>query len=167
MAEMRLDQKLAGAEATSAFGQSLGRFLEAGDILALGGGLGAGKSTLARGIINQCHRDLGLSLADIPSPTFTLVQSYPWPSAGDPGREIWHIDLWRVDRSHELAELGFEEAIGRHAMIIEWPERLGGGLPSNALQITLTSVDEGAARNISIVASGQDWQTRLSAMVAG
>lgn len=103
------------------FGHFLAGHLEGGDILLLFGELGAGKSTLARGIIKAVVE----STEAIPSPTFTLVQSYPWPSAEDEGREVWHIDLWRVRDPQEIIELGLEEAIDRHAMLIEWPDRLG------------------------------------------
>jgi tRNA threonylcarbamoyl adenosine modification protein YjeE len=113
-------------------------------------------------VITRCLQDVGQQIEDIPSPSFTLVQSYSWPSEDDPGREIWHIDLWRVDSPEELVELGFEEAIGRHAMLIEWPDRLGAGLPDDALHLNLAPDDDGTARVITLTASSPDWEDRLS-----
>ena len=109
-----------------AFGHFLAQHIEGGEVFLLSGGLGAGKSTLARGVITTILKAGGFDVDDIPSPTFTLVQSYPWPCDDDDRREVWHIDLWRVDDPDDIIELGFEEALGRHAMLIEWPERLDG-----------------------------------------
>ena len=107
-----------GPEAMTAFGHSLADILQTCDIIALDGDLGTGKSTLARGIIEAVLAKAGLPIDDIPSPTFTLVHSYPWGDADDPGREIWHFDLWRLDGADEVIELGFDEALHRHAMLI-------------------------------------------------
>ena len=113
-----------------AFGHFLAQHMTGGDIFLLSGDLGAGKSTLARGVVTAILAQGGYEVDDIPSPTFTLVQSYPWPEKSDLdhsdlGREVWHMDLWRLEDPDEVIELGFEEALGRHAMLIEWPERLG------------------------------------------
>jgi tRNA threonylcarbamoyladenosine biosynthesis protein TsaE len=140
---MRFEFNLKGPKATSAFGHFLAEHLETGDILALSGELGAGKSTLARGLITAVLTKGGFDVDDIPSPTFTLVQTYPWPGNHDPEREVWHIDLWRVEDPEEIVELGFDEALGRHAMLIEWPERLGSVLGSQALHVKMTAPDEG------------------------
>jgi len=129
--------KIEGPEAMAAFGHSLAQILQTGDVIAFDGDLGAGKSTLARGMIESILLQTGLPVDDIPSPTFTLVQSYPWGDADDPGREIWHLDLWRLDSADEVIELGFDEALGRHAMLIEWPDRLGTLLPEEALRLTI------------------------------
>lgn len=157
---VEINQHLKDHAATLAFGEALGRVLKTGDVVALSGGLGAGKSTLARGVIAQCLAAQGQAIGDIPSPTFTLVQPYPWPSAEDPAREIWHIDLWRIEHPDEMIELGFDDAIGRHAMLIEWPERLGGSIP-DALHVTLTEANGGAGRNLTLTSKNQDWQARL------
>lgn len=122
---MRFEFTLKGPDAMAAFGHFLARNLKDGEIITLSGDLGAGKSTLARGLITTILDEAGFVVDDIPSPTFTLVQSYPWPSEDDDMREVWHIDLWRLEDVSEIIELGFEEALGRHAMVIEWPERLG------------------------------------------
>lgn len=158
---IQIDHIFEGPEATTAFGHSLARVLASGDLITLSGELGAGKSTLARGMIRHGLMDQGLPAEDIPSPTFTIVQSYPWPSSADPGRELWHIDLWRIDDPEELIELGFDEALGRHIMVIEWPDRLGGLVPDDALCLTLEA-EEGGRRLTSGVL-GPNWQARLAA----
>lgn len=162
---MQIEKTLKGAAATTAFGHLLAQILTGGDVLALNGELGSGKSTLARGVIGRCLADIGHPLTDIPSPSFTLVQPYPWPSKADHEREIWHIDLWRIDDAAELVELGFDEALGRHAMIIEWPDRMGDDLPDAALQLTINSLDNGAARNLVIAGRSDVWGGRLDALM--
>ena len=154
-----------------AFGHSLAQILETGDVLALDGGLGAGKSTLARGIICGVLQQLGLPAEDIPSPTFTLVQSYPWPNGDDHEREVWHMDLWRLDGPDDIIELGFDEALGRHAMIIEWPDRLGELLPPDALLLSITtpadaSPADASTRSVCITARDDGaWPERLAGLV--
>ncbi len=130
-----------------AFGHFLAQYLASGDVVRLSGGLGAGKSTLARGAISTILKDGGYDVDDIPSPTFTLVQSYPWPGPDDGEREVWHIDLWRLEDPDEIMELGFDEAVGRHAMLIEWPDRLGPGwttrLSSHAIDLDIADGADG------------------------
>ena len=164
-----------GPEAMTAFGHSLADILQTGDIIALDGDLGAGKSTLARGIIEAVLAKAGSPIDDIPSPTFTLVQSYPWGDADDPGREIWHFDLWRLDGADEVIELGFDEALHRHAMLIEWPDRLGDLLPEQALRLTIDHLDghdgydndEGARRLTLSGGEAAAWPTRLKTLNHG
>ncbi|MCE2516609.1 MAG: tRNA (adenosine(37)-N6)-threonylcarbamoyltransferase complex ATPase subunit type 1 TsaE [Alphaproteobacteria bacterium] len=162
----QIDHKLEGPEATTAFGHSLARLLRTGDMITLSGDLGAGKSTLARGLISQCLSDHGLPIDDIPSPTFTIVQSYPWPGEHDQGREIWHIDLWRIDDPEELIELGFEEALGRHVMVVEWPDRLQGLLPQDVLSLNL-AVENDGARHLTSGDLAETWRDRLRPLGLG
>jgi tRNA threonylcarbamoyladenosine biosynthesis protein TsaE len=150
---MRFEFILKGPEATTAFAHFLASHLDTGDILALSGDTGAGKSTLARGLIARILTKGGFDVDDIPSPTFTLVQSYPWPSRDDPGREVWHIDLWRVESTEEIIELAFDEALGRHGMVIEWPERMGEALGAQALICTMAAHNDGG-RVLTIDAEG-------------
>jgi tRNA threonylcarbamoyladenosine biosynthesis protein TsaE len=128
---MRLDS----AEATEALGAALGDALAVGDIVALFGDLGAGKTTLARGIA----RGLGF-VGEVSSPTFPIVQVYD-----DPGMRLplWHVDLYRIEDPEELAELGLEDALLDSALVIEWPERLGAGLSADALRLDLRRTGEG------------------------
>jgi tRNA threonylcarbamoyladenosine biosynthesis protein TsaE len=120
--------------ATDRFGAALARALRRGDALCLTGGLGAGKTTLARAVI----RALTTPDEEAPSPTFTLVQAYD-------GREfpLAHFDLYRLQSAAEADELGLEEALDDGAAIIEWPERLGVNLPPDRLDIELAFENDG------------------------
>ena len=109
-------------------GARIARYLCAGDALCLWGPLGAGKSTLARGLI----RALTTPSEDVPSPTFTLVQAYQGPHFA-----IAHFDLYRLKDAEEAFELGLEEALSQGAAVIEWPERLGFDLPPQRLDVEL------------------------------
>ena len=134
--------------ATAALGERLGAVARAGDVIALVGDLGAGKTTLARALIRS---HLGPE-TEAPSPTFTLVQTYPGPHF-----EIWHFDLYRLEDPGEARELGMEEAVDGLSLI-EWPERLGRYLPPVRLEVRLSL--EGAGR-IARLVDLDDWSTRL------
>ncbi|MDT9597590.1 tRNA (adenosine(37)-N6)-threonylcarbamoyltransferase complex ATPase subunit type 1 TsaE [Sphingosinicella rhizophila] len=114
-------------QATERLGRMIANRLRQGDVVALYGDLGAGKTTLARGIL----RGLGLN-GDAPSPTFAIVQPYD-----DLQVPVWHIDLYRIEDPSELAQLGLEEAKAEAALLIEWPEQLGRDLWPDALRLTL------------------------------
>ena len=108
--------ELIDAEATEKFGRDLAGRLRIGDVVALFGTLGAGKTTLARGILQ------GLGHAgDVASPTFPIVQTYEPPDTRLPA---WHVDLYRIEKAEELEELGLDEARQDGVLLIEWPERL-------------------------------------------
>lgn len=110
---------------TQALAAALAAVLRPGDVVALSGDLGAGKSTLARAMLHA----LGWA-GEVPSPTFTLVQPYD-----DLQTPVWHCDLYRLDHPDEADALGLFETDA--ALLIEWPERLGNRLPANALQLRL------------------------------
>lgn len=141
-----------GPDATDAIGRALAPVLHAGDLVALHGTLGAGKSHLARAIIRARLDD---SQAEVASPTYTLVNIYTAP-----GSEIWHADLYRVD-GEEIAEIGLEDALDHALLLVEWPERWPD-LPERRLEITLTAAGEG--REIRIMAHGEGWETVLKAL---
>lgn len=101
--------------ATAQLGGLLAPRLGPGDVIYLQGDLGMGKSALARGLI----RALTTSNQDVPSPTFTLVQSYDTP-----GFELLHLDLYRLKSPEEAYEFGLDEALGHAVLVIEWPDRL-------------------------------------------
>ncbi|MEF2070369.1 tRNA (adenosine(37)-N6)-threonylcarbamoyltransferase complex ATPase subunit type 1 TsaE [Consotaella aegiceratis] len=107
---------LADESATQNLGRILAGIVAAGEVIALRGDLGAGKSTLARALIRALAADSDL---EVPSPTYTLVQSY------DTEPPVWHFDLYRLGDPSELAELGFEEAAEDGVVLCEWPERAG------------------------------------------
>lgn len=142
---IRLDDEAA----TEAFGAALATALRPGDAIALHGTLGAGKTTLARGIL----RGLGYQ-GDVASPTFPIVITYDPPQLRIP---VWHIDLYRIEHAEELEELGIEDALADAALLIEWPERLGTLWPET-LSLTLSA--EGEGRAIEIEAPEQ-WRERI------
>ena len=125
---------LEGADATESLGHAIAPLLKSGDVIALYGDLGAGKTTLARGIL----RGLGFE-GDVASPTFPIVQPYE-----DLPVPVWHVDLYRIEDPAELEELALDEALGEAALLVEWPERLGGALWPHALRLTLKRDGEGA-----------------------
>ena len=128
--------RLAGAQATEALGVALGRIVRVGDVVALEGELGAGKTTLARGVA----RGLGFD-GEVASPTFPIVQIYDGSELRVP---LWHVDLYRIDDPAELTELGLDDARGDSALVIEWAERLGAALWSDSLRLRLQADDAGA-----------------------
>jgi len=125
---------LGDAAETEAFGHSLADQVRAGDVIALYGTLGAGKTTLARGIL----RGLGHE-GDVGSPTFPIVQTYEPPDTRLPA---WHVDLFRIEEASELDELGLDEVRDEGVLLIEWPERLPWLWPES-LKLTLTTTGSG------------------------
>jgi len=119
-------------------GARLGRVLRAGDIIALAGGLGAGKTTLARGLVQSV-----LPHEIVPSPTYTLVQTYELKDF-----TLWHCDLYRLEHHDEAYELGLMDALGEDVCLLEWPDRLGPLLPKDALKIEIAF--EGEGRTVSL-----------------
>ena len=114
-------------------GARLGRALKPGDTVALIGGLGAGKTTLVRGLIQSV-----LPHEIVPSPTYTLVQTYDVP-----GCTLWHCDLYRLEHQEEAYELGLMDAMGEDVCLLEWPDRLGALLPEDAIKVEITFQGEG------------------------
>ena len=125
---------LPDAESTTALGRALAARLRPGDVLALFGSLGAGKTTLARGILEGLGHD-----GDVASPTFAIVQTYEPPDVRLPA---WHVDLYRIDDPAELEELGLEEALAEGVLLIEWPERLQTLWPQS-LKLRLEAAEDG------------------------
>ncbi len=142
--------RLANAAALEAVGAELAAVARVGDVIALSGELGAGKTTLARGLL----RGLGLE-SEAPSPTFTIVQSYEPPEVRLP---VWHVDLYRLDEASDAEELGLDDAYDSALTLIEWPERLGGRLPRNALRLTIDGSGEAERRLTAEVPPG--WEAR-------
>ena len=133
-----------------AFGARLAAVARVGDVIALSGDLGAGKTTLARGLL----RGLGHE-GEAPSPTFTIVQTYEPPEMRLP---VWHCDLYRLEDPEEAIELGLEEAFDTAVVLIEWPERLGRYLPADALRLRLDGAGEPQRRLTAAVPPA--WEAR-------
>ena len=143
MPDHTVERLLPDEAATARLGQDLAAALRPGDVLALSGDLGAGKTALARALIRANAGDPDL---EVPSPTFTLVQTY------DVRVPISHFDLYRLGSSSELDELGFEEALREGAVVVEWPERAGGRLPADTVRVEL--LHEGEGRRAVVSGSG-------------
>lgn len=138
---------------------SLGKQLAAqahiGDVIALSGPLGAGKTVVARGFVQE-RAGQGI---DVASPTFTLVHVY---DQCDP--PVWHFDLYRVEDPEECAELGLEEALASGISVIEWPENAGSWLPQDRLDVTLLPQADSDARQATL-SPGKSWRGRVGAVL--
>ena len=146
-----------GPDETAGFARRLARILRPGDTVLLDGPIGAGKTHLARALIRARLGETGER--DIPSPTFTLVQTY---DAGD--TEIWHADLYRLSDPGEVAELGLDLAFDTAICLVEWPDRLGAETPAMALHLTLEPSGE-TLRRITARAP-KPWAARLEPLLS-
>ncbi|PTV95255.1 tRNA threonylcarbamoyladenosine biosynthesis protein TsaE [Rhodobacter aestuarii] len=144
---------LPDADATEQLGVQFAALVEPGDVLLLDGPIGAGKTHFARSLIRAF---LG-RMEDVPSPTFTLVQTY-----GE-APEIWHADLYRLTHPDEVIELGLDEAFETAICLIEWPERLGSLQPEKALTLRFSLTDGGAARQVAFHGDAE-WAKRLEGL---
>ena len=160
--------ELSDLAATQCFGRLLAAQLQAGDVIALSGALGAGKSALARAIIQAVDP----TEDDVPSPTFTLVQHYALAD----GTPLWHLDLYRIDDAQDAMALGLEDAFVDAVCLIEWPERLKKFLPKTNLSIHLyadETADEsddatglGSSVRFADVTAPLHWADRITDLVA-
>ena len=148
---------LSSEDETARLAHTLAPHLRGGDVILLEGSIGAGKSFFARNLI--------LSLLeipeDIPSPTFTLVQTYEAPKF-----EIWHCDLYRLTSPYEAQELGLEDAFETALCLIEWPDRLGNLTPPDALLFNLKTTDTPQLRHATLSATSPRWYAILEGLNA-
>lgn len=158
MTQTRLLLDLPSDSQTAELAQRLGQHLRPGDCVLLSGEIGAGKTHFARSLI----RSLQDVPEDIPSPTFTLVQTYD-TRAGD----LWHADLYRLSALEEVEELGLVEAFEKAICLVEWPDRLGPLAPDDALVLDLAA-DPGDddMRHASFAWSDPKW-ARITADITG
>ena len=144
-----MTEALPDLTAMEAFGKRIAARLRAGDVVALNGGLGAGKTTLARSIIAALGH-----VGEVPSPTFTIIETY---DALNP--PLIHADFYRLDDPAEAEELGLDDYRDGAALIAEWPDHAGGfAHEAGCLSITIEIVGEGRQ---AIVEPGADWVERL------
>ena len=135
-------------QATSAFGAALAALVRPGDVVALSGPLGVGKTAFARGLLEALgHR------GEVPSPSFAIVQPYEELDL----LPVWHVDLFRIEDRSELDELGLEAA-DEGLLLVEWPERAGASAWPQALGLTLEFAEGGARRLTAEVPAS--WQAR-------
>ncbi|HVZ08701.1 MAG TPA: tRNA (adenosine(37)-N6)-threonylcarbamoyltransferase complex ATPase subunit type 1 TsaE [Rhodopila sp.] len=133
--------------ATQALGRRIARLLRPGDAVLLEGPLGAGKSELARALLRAAARDPAL---EVPSPSFTLVQSYETPAG-----LVHHYDLWRLERARDVLELDWDGARD-DIVLVEWPDRLGPLRPEHGLTVVL-AIGHGEER----IATLAGWPDRI------
>jgi tRNA threonylcarbamoyladenosine biosynthesis protein TsaE len=141
--------------ATAALAARLAAIARPGDVIALRGELGAGKTSFARAFIRARGGD-----ETVPSPTFTLVQTYDLS-----GGAVWHFDLYRLRHAEEAWELGIEDAFHGGISLIEWPERLGALLPARHLLVALDFAAPHGARRATLAGEG-GWGARLAGVAA-
>ncbi len=147
----RVERHLPDPSATEVLGGALARLARPGDVIALWGDLGTGKTVLARAFI----RALTNAHEEVPSPTFTLVQTYDAPQGA-----IHHFDAYRLETPQEAFELGIEDAFCDGISLIEWPGRLGSLLPFVRLDIELIHGQEAQSR-CAILSGPPEWLQRL------
>jgi len=135
--------------ASAAFGARLATLVQPGDVITLTGSLGAGKTSIARSLLAA----LGLA-GEAPSPSFAIVQPYAPPETVLP---VLHVDLYRIERSEEIEELGLDEALTDSLLIVEWPDRAAGRWPE-ALALTLDFAPGGGRRLTAQVSAA--WKAR-------
>jgi tRNA threonylcarbamoyladenosine biosynthesis protein TsaE len=152
---MEARETLPDLAAMAAYGARIAARLRAGDVVALEGGLGAGKTTLARAILAALGHE-----GEVPSPTFTIIEAYAAP----PLRlAVVHADFYRLEDPSELAEIGLDDYREGAALLAEWPQNAGGfGHEPGCLAISLTPLGEsGEGGRIAIARGGADWVGRM------
>lgn len=140
-------------KALAALAARIAPLLKTGDVVTLEGDLGAGKTAFARALINS----LSPRPEEVPSPTFTLVQTYDLPHIS-----IWHFDLYRLEeKAMDILELGWDDARREGVCLVEWPDRLGSLLPRDRLEIKIDfNTDSENSRTVILIPHGV-WIARL------
>lgn len=149
---------LESADSTAALAASIAPLLLASDTLLLSGEVGSGKTHFARAIIQSRLGAMG-AVEDVPSPTFTLVQTY-----NDGICDIWHADLYRLSNPDEVIELGLPDAFQDAICLVEWPDRLGTLKPKSPLNIEFFHLDAEDARSATITGDSEKWSKLMPAL---
>lgn len=147
---------LRSPQETCEFAHSIARRLAPGDVILLQGDIGAGKTHFARCLIQSLLEEP----EDIPSPTFTLVQTYPTQLG-----EVWHADLYRLSHPDEVIELGLTDAFSDAICLVEWPDRLGDLTPQSALTLHFTLFDSEETRKVTLSWHSSRWGAVLEGLV--
>ncbi|MDU8942516.1 tRNA (adenosine(37)-N6)-threonylcarbamoyltransferase complex ATPase subunit type 1 TsaE [Ovoidimarina sediminis] len=155
-----IELSLPDEDATRRVAERLAPLLDVGDVLLLSGEIGAGKTAFARALIQARLRPAG-RLEDVPSPTFTLIQTYD-----DGVAEIVHADLYRLGALGETDELGLEEAFDTAICLVEWPDRLEGTAPGRALSLDFALTETEGARWLVLDGAADVWGGRLQQIAA-
>jgi tRNA threonylcarbamoyl adenosine modification protein YjeE len=137
---------LTTADDTEAFGAQVASWLQPGDVVTLSGDLGAGKTTLVRGLVHA------LCGQEATSPTYTLVHTYGAAPV------IWHFDAYRLAHPDQIFEAGWDEALGSGIVLIEWPDKIADHLPADRLEISLDHAGE--HRHVRLTGTGK-WACRI------
>ncbi|MDE9450122.1 tRNA (adenosine(37)-N6)-threonylcarbamoyltransferase complex ATPase subunit type 1 TsaE [Aliiroseovarius sp. Z3] len=143
---------------TRKFAENLSASLHSGDVILLEGGIGAGKTHFARSLIQALQAKSG-RVEDVPSPTFTLVQTYDVEPS-----EVWHADLYRLSHPDEIEELGLTQAFDDGICLVEWPDRLGDLWPENALLMSFEIEETSDHQDQRVITYSGDkdlWQRRV------
>ena len=156
-----LDISCANQEAVETLAGSFSALVEPGDLIALTGDLGAGKTTFARAFIRAVLDD---DYAEVPSPTFTLVQAYEAPEY-----EIFHTDLYRIHEPDEVYDLGLDDERSSSVLLVEWPDRMPDDWWQDALNISLkrpigAATGEDEARIVQFSSDAEHWKDRLKGL---
>jgi tRNA threonylcarbamoyl adenosine modification protein YjeE len=153
------DKRVSSLAGTADIAGQIANLMRPGDIIALGGTLGAGKTAVARAII----RHLAQEDIDVPSPTYNLLLTYDFDDFC-----LYHYDLYRLESPEEALELDIDEAFDMGVSLIEWPDRLGGYLPEEYLLIEIIAEeeDDGEARLFRF-SGNEDWRSRLASLSEG
>lgn len=144
--------------ATRRLAEACAALARPGDVFALWGPMGAGKTTFARAFVNAVAARTGSPPEEVPSPTFTLVQVYEFP-----GLTVWHVDLYRIEDARAVVELGLDDAFAEGVTLVEWPDRLGNDLPRERLDVALDMAAEPEERRCRLSGSGM-WAMRAEAL---
>jgi tRNA threonylcarbamoyladenosine biosynthesis protein TsaE len=159
MEQLMLSKTLsASQDQATDLAQRLANHLHAGDCILLIGEVGAGKTHFARQIILHKLSEID-QIEDVPSPTFTLVQTYDVKDI-----EIWHADLYRLSDPNEAFELGLEDAFETQICLVEWPDRLGAFAPKDALSITFETVSD-TLRAMKFTWQNAQWTQKINTML--
>jgi len=134
---------------TTALAGEVANFLALGDAILLSGDLGTGKSTFCRALL----QNILLEPDDIPSPTYTIVQTYETTRG-----TVWHADLYRLSDPSEIVEIGLDHALQDAICLVEWPEVLGSRWPEQALELSFSHTEEPEARLVSVSTKNPKWR---------